>query len=157
MWLNGAFHLEICNFLVLLASHNYISCHLSHCGIPRQLYFSLRWSYYRGSREAGLANCFTAAGTLLVEGTGRLSLQRSLLNVFCTGRIFPAVTVKLSFFFLNAALPSERATQRAQDNSEAKGLPCPSELRSHSAKMGRLQKVQQGDAFRMLRYWLAPS
>lgn len=40
MWLKGTFHLEICNFLVLLALHNYVSCHLSHCGVPRQICFS---------------------------------------------------------------------------------------------------------------------
>lgn len=133
--------MEICNFLVLLALHNYISCHLSHHGIPRQIYFSLRLSYYRGSREAGLANCFRAA--LFVEGTGQLSPQRSLLNVLCTGRISSCRDCEVEIFLLNAALPSERATQRAQDDSKAKGLPCPSGLRSNSAKRGHLKKYSK--------------
>lgn len=46
MWLKGTFHLEIRNFLVLLALHNYIFYHLSHCGMPRQIRFSLHLSYY---------------------------------------------------------------------------------------------------------------
>lgn len=155
MWLNGAFHLEICNFLVLLALHNYISCHLSHRGIPRQIYFSLRLSYYRGSREAGLANCFRAA--LFVEGTGQLSPQRSLLNMFCTGRISSCRDCEVEIFLLKCSIALWKGYPASPGWQRGKGTPLSFRTQKQQCQEGTFKKVQQGDAFRMLRYWLAPS
>lgn len=156
MWLNGVFHLEICNFLVLLALHNYISCHLSHCGIPRQIYFSLRLSYYRGSREAGLANCFTAAGTLFVEGTGQLFLQRSLLNILHWAD-FSCCDFEVEIFLLKCSIAFWKGYPASPGRQRGKGTPLSFRTQEQQCQDGTFKKVQQGDAFRMLRYWLAPS
>lgn len=97
--------MEICNFLVLLALPNCISCHLSHCEIPRQTYFSLHLSYYRENVEAGLANCFTADNaSSFVEGIGQLSFQGSLLGIFCMGRIASAMIFEVEIFLLNDSI-----------------------------------------------------
>lgn len=101
--------MEICNFLVLLASHNYISCRLSQCGIARQTYFSLQLSYYGETVEAGLANCFTADdATSFVEGIGQLSLLGSLLGIFGMGRIESAMIFGVDIFLLNDSIAFEK-------------------------------------------------
>lgn len=133
----------------ILALHNYISRRLSHCGIPRQIYFSLHLSYYRGNIEA--TNCFTAASapcswrTLDSFPSKDLSWTYSALGRF----FFPAVILKLRFFFWTAALPSERATQWTQNDKEAKGPASLSQPGSTSAKTGRL-KIRQGDSLKVL-------
>ena len=86
MWLKGTFHLEICNFLVLLALHNYVSCHLSHCGIPRQIRFSLHLSHYWEIQRRISPIALHQMMSLLNWGRSA-SFQRSLLNRFCAKRI----------------------------------------------------------------------
>ena len=166
MWLKGTFHLEICNFLVLLALHNYVSCHLSHCGIPRQIRFSLHLSHYWEIQRRISPIALQQMMSLLNWGRSA-SFRRSLLNRFCAKRIPPPTPALLWNwdFPLTSALPSKRRSRGlsafcsryskwTENDAAAERLPSPWESERSAAKMG-VSAGGWATALERFKYWLA--